>query len=62
MLLKTKLLDVIACPVCKGRLYYDKHAQELVCNFDKLAYPIKNGVPVMLIESARLIKHENKKK
>ncbi|MCL5260398.1 MAG: Trm112 family protein [Gammaproteobacteria bacterium] len=53
--LNPKLLEVLACPICKAKLQYDKAAQELICRFDKLAYPIKDGVPVMLVTAARKI-------
>ncbi|GGP73035.1 MULTISPECIES: Trm112 family protein [Shewanella] len=43
-----KLLEIVACPVCKGKLEYDKTAQQLICKFDKLAYPITEGIPVLL--------------
>lgn len=43
-----KLLEIIACPVCKGKLEFDKAAQTLNCKFDKLAYPITEGIPVLL--------------
>ncbi|MDD8057862.1 MULTISPECIES: Trm112 family protein [Shewanella] len=43
-----KLLEIVACPVCKGKLEYDKEAQQLICKFDKLAYPITDGIPVLL--------------
>lgn len=45
-----KLLDVLACPVCKGKLVLDESNARLVCRFDRLAYDIKEGIPV-LIES-----------
>lgn len=48
-----KLLDIIACPVCKGPLVYRKEAQELICKADRLAYPVRNDIPVMLVEEAR---------
>lgn len=48
-----KLLDILACPICKGPLVYLKDAQELVCRADRLAYPIRNDIPVMLVEEAR---------
>lgn len=48
-----KLLDILACPLCKGKLEYDKTRQELICKFHKLAYPIENDIPVMLVEKAR---------
>jgi uncharacterized protein YbaR (Trm112 family) len=48
-----KLLDILVCPVCKGKLFYDKKAQELICRLDRLAYPIRDGIPVMLEDEAR---------
>lgn len=48
-----KLLDILACPVCKGPLVYRKTEQELVCKGDRLAYPIREGIPVMLEDEAR---------
>jgi uncharacterized protein len=48
-----RILDILACPICKGKLHYDRHQQELVCNFDKLAYPIRENVPIMLVTEAR---------
>lgn len=48
-----RLLEIVACPVCKGKLALDKENQELICKFDRLAYPIKAGIPVMLEVEAR---------
>ncbi|MGB0722873.1 MAG: Trm112 family protein [Gammaproteobacteria bacterium] len=48
-----KLLDILVCPVCKGPLVYRKEESELVCAGDRLAYPIRDGIPVMLQEEAR---------
>ena len=48
-----KILDILACPVCKGPLVYKKEAGELICKGDRLAYPIKDDIPVMLEEEAR---------
>jgi len=48
-----KLLDILACPICKGPLHYNKAAQELICKVDRLAYPIRDDIPVMLEEEAR---------
>lgn len=48
-----KLLEILACPVCKGELLYDQVNLELICRFDRIAYPIINDVPVMLEERAR---------
>ena len=48
-----KILDIMACPICKGKLDYDKDKQELICKFHKMAFPIEDGVPIMLVEQAR---------
>ncbi|ADT87515.1 Trm112 family protein [Vibrio sp. Vb2880] len=48
-----RLLEIVACPVCKGKLTYDKDHQELICKLDRLAYPIKEGIPVLLENEAR---------
>jgi len=48
-----RLLDILACPVCKGSLVYRRESQVLVCRLDRLAYPIRDDVPVMLEEEAR---------
>ncbi|MES9831666.1 MAG: Trm112 family protein [Candidatus Thiodiazotropha sp. 6PLUC2] len=48
-----KLLDILVCPVCKGKLLYMKKEQELICRADRLAYPIRDEIPVMLEEEAR---------
>ncbi len=48
-----RLLEILACPMCKGPLLYRREASVLVCRMDRLAYPIRDGVPVMLEEEAR---------
>ena len=48
-----KLLEILVCPVCKGPLVYHKAEQELICKVDRLAYPIRDDIPVMLEEEAR---------
>ncbi len=48
-----RLLEILVCPVCKGPLEYRKAAQELVCKPCKLAYPIRDDIPVMLEDEAR---------
>ena len=53
-----KLLDILACPICKSPLRYDKVAQELVCRADRLAFPIRDAIPVMLEDEARHISLE----
>lgn len=53
-----KLLDILACPICKQPVEYRKEQKELVCKFDKIAYPIRDGIPVMLEEEARRLDEE----
>lgn len=48
-----KLLDILVCPLCKGKLNYVKTKQELICRFDKLAFAIRDEIPVMLVDEAR---------
>lgn len=48
-----KLLDILVCPICKGPLLYDKERKELVCKADRLAYPVRDDIPVMLEDEAR---------
>lgn len=50
-----RLLEIVACPVCNGRLYYNKVKLELICKADALAYPVRNGIPVLLENEARKI-------
>ena len=53
-----KLLDILVCPVCKGPLVYDKSAAELICKWDRLAYPVRDDIPVMLEQEARRLQSE----
>jgi uncharacterized protein YbaR (Trm112 family) len=48
-----KLLDILVCPICKGPVRYVKKADELICPVDRLAYPVIDGIPVMLPSEAR---------
>jgi uncharacterized protein YbaR (Trm112 family) len=48
-----KLLEILVCPVTKGPLLYDKQKQELISKSARLAYPIRDGIPVMLEDEAR---------
>ncbi|MEW5963727.1 MAG: Trm112 family protein [Pseudomonadota bacterium] len=48
-----RLLEILVCPVTKGRLHYDAARQELISESARLAYPIRDGVPLMCVESAR---------
>jgi uncharacterized protein len=50
-----RLLEVLVCPLTKGPLVYDRAAQELISKEAKLAYPVRDGVPVMLQEEARAL-------
>ncbi|OOF59108.1 Trm112 family protein [Rodentibacter myodis] len=54
--LNPKLLEVIACPRCFGRLQYDVENQRLICRYEHIAYPIENGVPLLLVEKAEFIR------
>ena len=48
-----KLLEILVCPLTKGALRYDLQKQELISDTAKLAYPIRDGIPIMLVEEAR---------
>ncbi len=48
-----KLLDLLACPICKSSLIYKAEEQELICKADSLAFPVSDGIPVMLEDEAR---------
>ena len=48
-----KLLEILVCPLTKGPLHYDRKKQELVSRDAKLAYPIRDGIPIMLVDEAR---------
>ncbi len=54
----SKLLDILVCPLCKGPLLYRKSQQELICKADRLVFPIKDGIPVMLEDDARKLPPE----
>jgi uncharacterized protein YbaR (Trm112 family) len=47
------LLGILACPICKGELLFDSKIQELICQFDRVAYPVIDDIPVMLENRAR---------
>lgn len=55
--LDPKLLELLVCPVTKARLRYDAEAQELISDTAGLAYPIRDGIPIMLAEEARPLDH-----
>ena len=55
-----QLAAMLVCPNCKGQLKLDNEAQELLCTFDGLAFPVRDGVPVMLEQEARQMGEEEK--
>ena len=61
-MLDKKLLEILVCPICKKDLIYDKELSELVCLSDLLAFPIRDGIPVMLENEARELKLSDREK
>lgn len=59
--MESRLLEILVCPLCKGPLHHDREQQELLCRADKLAFPIKDGIPVMLESEARELAPEGSK-
>jgi uncharacterized protein YbaR (Trm112 family) len=57
--LDSKLLDILACPLCKGPLQWHRDQSVLVCRADRLAYPVRDGVPVMLDDEARALNSDD---
>ena len=55
-----KLLEILVCPLTKGPLRYDRAAQELISLQAGVAYPIRDGIPIMLVEEARALSEEEK--
>lgn len=53
-----RLLEIIACPICNGKLYYTQDKQELICKADRLAFPLRDGIPVLLETEARALNAE----
>ena len=53
-----RLLDILVCPICKGPLVYHRAQPELVCKPDRLAFPIRDDIPIMLEEEARKLPPE----
>lgn len=58
MTLDHNMLEILACPCCKGPLVYDRSRNELVCRVDRLAFPIVDNIPVLLESRARPLTHE----
>lgn len=57
-----RLLDILVCPETKAPLKYNKQTQELFCKASGLAYPIRDGIPVLLVEEARELSMEEREK
>jgi uncharacterized protein len=53
MALKLALTEILACPLCKGKLKYDQASQQLICTLDRLAYPVRDNIPVLIADEAR---------
>ncbi|MGH8258012.1 MAG: Trm112 family protein, partial [Steroidobacteraceae bacterium] len=54
-----RLLDILACPVCKGPLHYARKEAVLVCRADRLAFPIRDDIPIMLEDEARALSSDD---
>lgn len=52
MAINIKLVDILVCPLCKGKLQYQQEQARLLCRFDRLAYPIVDGIPVLIADKA----------
>ena len=61
-MLDKKLLEILVCPICKKDLIYDKDRKELICPSDLMAFPVKDGIPVMLEGEAREISISEREK
>ncbi|NNM59399.1 MAG: Trm112 family protein [Legionellales bacterium] len=53
-----QLLAILVCPQCKGKLQYESKQKELICRFDRLAFPVRDEIPIMLIDEARHVTTE----
>jgi uncharacterized protein YbaR (Trm112 family) len=56
-----RMIHILVCPLTKTQLVYDQEKQELISHVSGLAYPIKNGIPIMLVDEARIINAEQVK-
>ena len=59
-MIDSRLLEILACPLCKGPVLYQRDAALLVCRADRLAFPIVDGIPVMLENEARVLASDDK--
>lgn len=53
--MESRLLEIIACPVCNGKLHFNQNKDELICRPDGLAFPVRDGIPVLLENEARTL-------
>ncbi|MET1255469.1 Trm112 family protein [Aliikangiella maris] len=53
-----KLLDILVCPLCNSKLYQPKDKQQLICKFDRLSFPVDDGIPVLLPEKGTSLTRE----
>ncbi len=58
-MIDARLLEILACPICKGPLVARREAQVLVCRLDRLAFPVRDGIAVMLEGEARSLAHDD---
>ena len=56
-----RLIEIIACPVCNGKLWFNQEKQELICKLDNLAFPLRDGIPVLLETEARVLTADESK-
>lgn len=56
--MEKRLLEILACPVCKGKLVYDAKRQVLICRFDRLAFPLEDRIPILLASAAQAVPEE----
>jgi uncharacterized protein YbaR (Trm112 family) len=54
-----RLLSILVCPLCKSGLHLDEQQHELICRIDKLAYPIRDGIPILLESEARVLSEDD---
>jgi uncharacterized protein YbaR (Trm112 family) len=55
----SKLLDILACPLCKGPLQWHRDVEYLVCRADRLAFPVRDGIPLMLEDEAKALNSDD---
>lgn len=62
MAINVALTEILACPLCKGKLKYDQKGQRLICLADALAYPVRNNIPVLIADEAEQLAPDEVKK